>query len=74
MNDTFTLSKTQLQAAKENGLICEHFGPVEGTQDIYHVRPTNLQNLVASILKMGKGMTAGAKVVQMFPGQQKRTA
>lgn len=61
MNDTFTLSFTQLKVAKENGLICEHFGPVNGTLDQYEVKPTNLQNMVSTFLKMGKNQNSNEK-------------
>lgn len=74
MHDTFTLSLTQLQSARENGLICDHYGPIEGTQDIYEIKPFSLQNMVAAFIKMGKVIGAGGRVVNMFSSKQKRTA
>lgn len=74
MTDTLTLSKTQLLAAVENGLICEHYGPVTGTQDIYQVAPISLHNLVMAFIGVGKQLaekTQGAKVIPMYTSKSR---
>lgn len=74
MTDTLTLSKTQLQAAVENGLICEHYGPVAGTQDIYQVVPTSMHNLAMAMIGVGKQLsekTQGAKVIPMYTSKRR---
>jgi hypothetical protein len=74
MKDTFTLSATQLKSAMANGLICEVFGPVTGTKDLYQVKPSNLQNMALAIYRMGKAdapIIRGAKVVPMYSNKSR---
>jgi hypothetical protein len=69
MQDTFTLSATQLKQAMDNGLICEVFGPVAGTKDLYQVKPLSLHNMALAIYRMGKQdapIIRSAKVIPMY--------
>ena len=76
MKDTFTLSATQLKQAMASGLVCEFFGPVTGTKDLYQVKPSSLHNMALAMYRMGKAdatTTNSAKVIPMYSSKS-RTA